>query len=149
MPIDLRAAIDRHCQGRLDEAARLQEAALTQEPEHADALHLLGLVNLQRGDPTRAVDLVSRAIAIRRSDAAFHATLAEAFWALGWIATLLPQATLIYCRRNLRDLALSIWMTHLAQVRWASDVDHIAARINDHVRLMQHWRKVLPIPTQR
>jgi hypothetical protein len=37
-------------------------------------------------------------------------------------------------------------MTHLAQVRWASDVDHIAARINDHVRLMRHWRKVLPIP---
>ena len=25
-------------------------------------------------------------------------------------------------------------MTHLAQVRWASDPDHIAARINDHLR---------------
>ena len=65
---------------------------------------------------------------------------------LGWIATLFPQAILIYCRRDLRDLALSCWMTHLALVRWASDTDHIASRINDHLRLMDHWHKVLPIP---
>ena len=45
---------------------------------------------------------------------------------LGWIATLFPQAILIYCRRDLRDVALSCWMTHLAHVRWACDPDHIA-----------------------
>ena len=38
---------------------------------------------------------------------------------LGWIATLFPQAILIYCRRDLRDVACSCWMTHLAHVRWA------------------------------
>jgi hypothetical protein len=65
---------------------------------------------------------------------------------LGWIATLFPQATVIYCRRDVRDVALSCWMTHLAQVRWASDPNHIASRINDHLRLMDHWKAVLPLP---
>jgi len=65
---------------------------------------------------------------------------------LGWIATLFPLAILIYCRRDLRDVACSCWMTHLAHVRWACDPDHIATRINDHLRLMDHWHQVLPIP---
>ena len=65
---------------------------------------------------------------------------------LGWIATLFPLAILIHCRRDLRDVACSCWMTHLAHVRWACDPDHIATRINDHLRLMDHWHQVLPIP---
>jgi len=83
MPIDLSAAIEHHRQGRLDEAASLYEAVLVQAPEHPETLHLLGLVTLQRGDPGQAVALVSRAIAVRSTQAAYHATLAEAFWALG------------------------------------------------------------------
>jgi Sulfotransferase family len=65
---------------------------------------------------------------------------------LGWIATLFPQASLIYCRRDLRDVALSCWMTHLAHVRWACDPDHIASHINEHLRLLDHWNQVLPTP---
>ena len=83
MPIDLSAAIEHHRQGRLEQAARLYEAALAQTPEHPETLHLLGLVTLQRGDPGRAAAFVSRAIAVRSTEAAYHATLAEAFWALG------------------------------------------------------------------
>jgi Sulfotransferase family len=37
-------------------------------------------------------------------------------------------------------------MTHLAHVRWACDPVHIATRINNHLRLMDHWHQVLPIP---
>src|SRR5271165_4415507 len=83
MRIDLRAAIEHHRQGRLEQAARLYEATLAQAPDHPDTLHLLGLVTLQRGDPRRAAALVSRAIAVRSTEAAYHATLAAAFWALG------------------------------------------------------------------
>ena len=83
MPIDLRAAIEHHRQGRLEQAARLYEAALAQAPDHPDTLHLLGLVTLQRGDPSRAAALVSRAIAVRSTEAAYHATLAAAFWCSG------------------------------------------------------------------
>ena len=65
---------------------------------------------------------------------------------LGLIATLFPRAKLILCRRDVRDVALSCWMTNFRDVRWACDPDQIAARIEEHERLMEHWRRVLPVP---
>jgi tetratricopeptide (TPR) repeat protein len=65
---------------------------------------------------------------------------------LGMIATIFPRAKLIHCRRDLNDVALSCWMTHMAQVRWACDPDHIASRIKDYQRIMDHWSRVLPVP---
>jgi tetratricopeptide (TPR) repeat protein len=64
---------------------------------------------------------------------------------LGLLAVLFPHATIIHCRRDLRDVALSCWMTHFANLRWACDLHHIAARICEHRRLMTHWRAVLPV----
>ena len=65
---------------------------------------------------------------------------------LGLIAALFPRATLIHCRRDLRDVALSCWLTSFGQVRWACDIDHIAARFAAYRRVMDHWRRVLPVP---
>lgn len=65
---------------------------------------------------------------------------------LGLIATLFPRAKLIHCRRDLRDVAISCWMTHFRHIRWAADQDHIAARFHEYRRLMDHWRQVLPVP---
>ncbi len=48
-------------------------------------------------------------------------------------------------RRELRDVAVSCWMTNFRQIRWANDPDHIAARFRDYRRLMDHWRRVLPV----
>ena len=41
---------------------------------------------------------------------------------------------------------LSCWMTHFAGVRWACDPEHIASRIVENRRVMDHWRRVLPVP---
>jgi hypothetical protein len=65
---------------------------------------------------------------------------------LGWLAVLFPRARFIYCRRDLRDVALSCWTTNFAEIRWANDLDHLARRIQQHQRVMDHWRKVLPVP---
>ncbi len=65
---------------------------------------------------------------------------------LGLLATLFPRAVFIHCRRNLRDVAVSCWMTNFRQIRWANDPDHIAARFAAYERLMQHSRAVLPVP---
>jgi tetratricopeptide (TPR) repeat protein len=65
---------------------------------------------------------------------------------LGLIATLFPRAKLIHCRRDVRDVALSCWITNFRDVRWASDPDQIASRFAEHERLMEHWRQVLPVP---
>ena len=70
----------------------------------------------------------------------------ENFLSLGWIATLFPKARIIHCRRDLRDVALSCWMTNFRTIRWASDQEHIALRFHDYHRVMEHWRRVLPVP---
>jgi tetratricopeptide (TPR) repeat protein len=62
---------------------------------------------------------------------------------VGWILTLFPKATVIYARRDLRDVALSCWLTQFGQIRWACDMGHIASRIREHLRLMAHWQRVL------
>jgi tetratricopeptide (TPR) repeat protein len=64
---------------------------------------------------------------------------------VGLLATLFPRAKFIHCRRDLRDVAVSCWVTNFRHIRWASDVQHIAARFHDYQRLMDHWRQVLPV----
>jgi hypothetical protein len=68
------------------------------------------------------------------------------YLALGLLASLFPRAKFIHCRRDLRDVAVSCWMTHFRDVRWANDQQQIASRCHEHQRLMEHWRKVLPAP---
>jgi tetratricopeptide (TPR) repeat protein len=65
---------------------------------------------------------------------------------LGLLAALFPQAAFIHCRRDLRDVAVSCWMTDFRSIRWANDPEHIAARFHQYCRLMQHWQTVLPVP---
>ena len=70
----------------------------------------------------------------------------ENYLYLGLLASLFPRAKFIHCRRDLRDVAVSCWMTHFREVRWASDQQHIASRFHEYQRMMEHWRKVLPAP---
>ena len=57
-------AKDHYGAGRLDEAERLYAGILERDSEHPDALHLLGLLNHQRGRLEVAVDLISRALGV-------------------------------------------------------------------------------------
>jgi hypothetical protein len=65
---------------------------------------------------------------------------------LGLLATLFPRAKFIHCCRDVRDVALSCWLTNFRKIRWASDPEQIASRFRDYRRLMQHWREALPAP---
>ena len=65
---------------------------------------------------------------------------------LGFLATLFPRAKFIHCLRDLRDIAVSCWMTNFRQIRWSCDPEHIASRFREYRRLMEHWRQVLPVP---
>ncbi|WP_439632129.1 tetratricopeptide repeat protein [Gemmata sp.] len=65
---------------------------------------------------------------------------------LGFLATIFPKAKFIYSKRDLHDVAVSCWVTNFKQIRWASDQTEVANRIRNHVRIMDHWRKVLPVP---
>src|SRR5579884_598130 len=70
----------------------------------------------------------------------------ENYMFLGLLAVLFPKAKFIHCRRDLRDVAVSCWMTNFGRARWANDPDHIASRFHDYRRLMDHWRTTLPVP---
>jgi hypothetical protein len=70
----------------------------------------------------------------------------ENYLYLGLLAALFPRAKLVHCRRDLCDVALSCWMTHFQEVPWANDLQHMASRFEQYQRLMEHWRKVLPVP---
>jgi Tfp pilus assembly protein PilF len=67
---------------------------------------------------------------------------------LGLLAAMFPRAVFIHCRRDLRDIAVSCWTTDFRpeNIPWASDFSYIASRFEQYLRLMDHWRAVLPVP---
>ena len=65
---------------------------------------------------------------------------------LGLLAILFPRAKVVHCRRDLRDAAVSCWMTYFKDIRWANDPRHIASRFQEYDRIMAHWRTFLPVP---
>lgn len=65
---------------------------------------------------------------------------------LGWIALLFPNARIIHCRRDVRDVAMSCYQTQFGAIRWACHPEHLVERIRQYQRIMAHWRQVLPSP---
>lgn len=57
----LQDAYSLHHAGRLDEAEQSYRGWLSQNPDDADALHLLGTLRHQRGDDSEALSLIARA----------------------------------------------------------------------------------------
>ncbi len=71
-----------HRTGQLDQAVEIYQKVLTAAPDTFDALHLLGVVHLQRGDAARAAELIGQAISINARQPAAHGNLASALIAL-------------------------------------------------------------------
>lgn len=86
-----KAAVAAHQQGRLAEAEGLYRRLLRAEPEHAGALHYLGVVALQRGEAAQAADLIGRSLARRERNAEGHYHLGLALAALGRFAETLAH----------------------------------------------------------
>ena len=61
-----------HQAGHLDQAQALYEAALKAMPRHAEALHLLGNLHFQKGDPKRALQLIGKAVELSPGNAAYR-----------------------------------------------------------------------------
>ncbi|HTU16548.1 MAG TPA: tetratricopeptide repeat protein [Gemmataceae bacterium] len=106
------------CLARID-----REAIQTVAQRHLDRLHGLNSTAL------RIVD-----------------KMPDNYMYVGMLAVLFPKARFIHCRRDLRDIAVSCWITNFRQIRWANDLDHIASRFHEYQRLMRHWEATLPLP---
>src|ERR1700676_1237440 len=69
--------------GRLGEAEALCQAILARRPKEIAALHCLGLVGLQGGNPDRAVAFLGRAASLTPADPAVLSNLGSARRAAG------------------------------------------------------------------
>jgi predicted O-linked N-acetylglucosamine transferase (SPINDLY family) len=74
----LQHAIDHHRSGRLAEAEVVYREVLANDPHNPDALHLLGVLSTQGGNPAAGLDLIRQAIAHRPNAAIFHNNLGKA-----------------------------------------------------------------------
>ncbi|HUF71903.1 MAG TPA: tetratricopeptide repeat protein [Gammaproteobacteria bacterium] len=76
-------ALEHHHAGRLAEAEKGYRLILEAVPEHADSLHLLGVIGLQTGHLEPALDLVQRAVSLRPDGAVYHSNLGQVLERLG------------------------------------------------------------------
>jgi tetratricopeptide (TPR) repeat protein len=74
----LAQALAHHQAGRFTEAEHGYRAVLAADAKHPDALHLLGVLSLQTGQPDAAIDLIERAIAENRGVADYWDNLGSA-----------------------------------------------------------------------
>ncbi len=74
----LELAREHHEAGRVDAAAAIYREVLEHEPNHADALHWLGLAELQNGKSALAAELIGRAVMANPNVPAYWHNYAEA-----------------------------------------------------------------------
>ena len=75
VPQLLAHGLKHHRAGRLGEAERLYRKILESDAQHADSLHLLGMVAFQTGNCDAAAELISRAILRNGQDATYFTNL--------------------------------------------------------------------------
>lgn len=68
------------------------------------------------------------------------------FLHLGLISLLLPGAHIIHCRRNPLDTILSCYFQNFASsaMAFTNNLEHLAIYYQQYLRLMRHWRTVVP-----
>ncbi len=65
---------------------------------------------------------------------------------VGFMRLLFPKARFLHCTRDIRDVAVSCWITHFRDIPWSNDFELMASRFAQYHRVMEHWKTVLPAP---
>jgi tetratricopeptide (TPR) repeat protein len=94
IPEALTLALQYHQAGHVTQAEHVYRQILQVQPNHADALHLLGVAASQQGRQHQAVDFIAQAIAIDGRQAHYHNNLGEVYRLSGRI----PEAIASYQR---------------------------------------------------
>ena len=100
----LQRAVHYHHQGQFAQAQALYEEILKTQPQHFDALHLLGVVAAQAGNPERAIAMFERALAVDGGNATAHFNKGTALQALKqWRAALTSYERAIALKRDFAE----------------------------------------------
>jgi tetratricopeptide (TPR) repeat protein len=96
---------------------------------HLAQQYLQRVTQLSGAEPARVVDKMPRN-----------------FLHLGMIAVLLPRARVIHCRRDPLDTCVSAFTQNFEHITYATSLTDLGFFYRHYDRLMEHWRKVLPLP---
>ncbi len=89
--------------GCIDAARSMLDEYLAADPLNAEALHLIGLVELQQGNHPAAARVISRAVELDPSNVAMRANLGLALWRCGRLAD--ARAAFVAAARDAPGLA--------------------------------------------
>jgi len=147
MPVNSKEALNlarrHHRAGQLGEAEKVYRRVLQEQPNHPEALHLLGALVGQRGDIESAIDLIRRSIALNGHDAEAHRNLGvlmakqgrfeEAFVALSRTVQLQPDD--LHAHHNLAKVltAQGKWDDALAAYRRVIQLKPNFAQVHNDV----------------
>ncbi|MGD0767837.1 MAG: tetratricopeptide repeat-containing glycosyltransferase family protein [Tepidisphaeraceae bacterium] len=81
----MKRAVQDHEAGRLADAERIYREVLAREPNHPDALHLLGMILIQGNRSDLAIEPIRRAIAVNPAMPHYHNSLGNALSDTGLI----------------------------------------------------------------
>lgn len=116
-------------QGRTGTIQRWPEAVGALNPGTTRAAAEDYLAGALKKHPTAAVRMVDKAPAN--------------FFYVGLIALLFPKASIIWCRRDPRDICTSIYSENFGLTqKYANDLGDIGFYFRQHMRLMRHWLDV-------
>jgi predicted O-linked N-acetylglucosamine transferase (SPINDLY family) len=76
------AAVAAHRAGKLERARHLYTEILAAEPDHADALHMLGVIAIQSGDTRAGIELINQSLAAKPDHPAAYSSLGNALRSL-------------------------------------------------------------------
>jgi predicted O-linked N-acetylglucosamine transferase (SPINDLY family) len=148
----VQAALQRHRLGHLQQAETIYRQVLAADPNHADALHLLGVLAHQVGHHAPAVEMISRAAQLKPNVAEIRSNLGEAFRASGafdraeasYRAAIAIDAGFIDAYNNLGSMRLSQNRVDEAievfQAAIARNPRHAGAQSNLGIALAQQQR---------
>jgi len=136
--LDLDEAFQRalryHQAGDSARAAEIYERILCEQPNHAGALHLLGVVHQERGDLEKAAACIGRAIALDGTKAVYHNNFGVVLRARGKLA----EAEQAYRQ------ALAIRPQHADALSNLAVVLHEQGRCDEALRLFQEALRLQP-----
>ena len=75
---EFQVAVEHHQCGRLPQAEAIYRKILQSAPDHADTLHLLGVISTQQGKAELAIPLIEKAISINPAEPMYHGNLGNA-----------------------------------------------------------------------
>ena len=115
-----KSGLDCHQKGQLSEAKVFYDKCLQLNAEHADSLHLLGVIATQTGRYDVAIQLISKAISIDPFVAVYHSNLGGALRGVGkledaWIA----YEKAIKLNPELADAQFNLAVTASELGRWS------------------------------